>query len=176
MNKVTLNNLRVRFGDDSEGAEKKIVASVKHIGASPNENPEEPLFVVIVYNDMHAALRAAETLERQNHKFRDQVRQRLMPVPVTHLHEPSCFDHLLSDTSSADMIIVSYNGPGDFPVTLKKWIADCFALRRADDSAIVALLTSNEQLDTPDSPRYQFLKNATWTAGLNFFAPMSEAV
>jgi hypothetical protein len=73
------------------------------------------------------------------------------------------------------MIIVSFNGPGDFPETLKKWIADCLTQKRTDNSAIVALLTSNERLDAPDSPRYQFLKNAAWTAGLKFVAPKPGA-
>jgi len=45
------------------------------------------------------------------------------------------------------------------------------AQKRTGDSAIVALLSSQEELDQPHSPRYQFLKNATKAAGVDFFAP-----
>jgi hypothetical protein len=165
-----------RFADIYERAAETAVSAAKPAGATTRRNPGHALFVVIVYNDMHAALRAAETFSRHADKFCGQMRQRLMPVPVTQLQDPARFDHLLSDASSADMIIVSFNGPGDFPTTLKKWIADCLAQKRADNAAIVALLSSNERLDAPDSPRYQFLKNATWAAGLNFFAPRHDAV
>jgi hypothetical protein len=41
---------------------------------------------------------------------------------------------------------------------------------------VVALLSSNEQLDAPDSPRYQFFKNAAWAAGLEYVTPRPDAV
>jgi hypothetical protein len=134
-----------------------------------------PLSIVVIYNDMHAALRAAQTLERLGKKFFGKLKQRLMPVPVAHLSDPARFDHLLSDASSADMIIVSFNGPSELPVILKKWVEGCLEQKRIGDSAVVALLSSNERLDKPDSPRYQFMKNATRAAGLDFFAPKAAA-
>ena len=114
-------------------------------------------------------------MERLGRKFDDQARPRLLPVPVDHLHDPSLFDRLLSDAHAADLIIVSYNGAGDFPAPLKKWIEDCLLQQREGHAAVVALLGSDEQLDPPDSPRYQFFKNAAWAAGLAFIPPLSEA-
>jgi hypothetical protein len=134
-------------------------------------NDAFPMTVVIIYNDMHAALRAAQTLERLGRKFFGKMRQHLMPVPVNQLTDPARFDRLLSDASSADMIIVSFNGHGDFPTILKDWVKNCLTQKREGDSAVVALLSSNERLDAPESPRYQFIKNATRAAGLDFFAP-----
>ncbi len=130
--------------------------------------------IVIVYNDIHAALRAAEAVERLGREFRNRGRQWLMPVPVDQLHDTDRFERLLSDANSADMIIISFNGLGDFPLPLKKWIEDCLTQQRVGHAAVVALLSSNEALDAPDSPRYQFFKNAAWAAGLEYVTPRSD--
>jgi hypothetical protein len=183
MNNVTLGNLHAHFGaaherfaDIYEGTKDEAVAEADDTGVTVRKNFDPMLAVVIVYNDILAVLRAVETLKRVSRKFRGQVRQRLRPVPVTQLLDPGSFDHLLADASSADVIIVSFNGPEDLPETLKKWIQNCLAQKRARESAIVALLNSNEQLDAPDSPRYQFLKKTARAAGLDFFAPSPDAV
>lgn len=137
-------------------------------------NDAFPLYVVIVYNNMHAAMRAAETVDRLSRKFFGQMWQRLLPVPMAQLSDPILFDHLLSDASSADMIIVSFNGPGELPATVKEWVKDCLGQKSEGNSAVVALLSSSEQLDEPETPRYQFMKNAAKAAGLDFFAPKPE--
>jgi hypothetical protein len=168
--RARFGNARERFPDIYEGANKKIVSLAKYTEAAAHKKDDQSLSVVMVYNDRHAAVCAVEALERLRRKFRGQVRQRLTPVPIAQLSDPSRFDHLLFDASSADMLIVSFNGPGDFPATLKKWIEECFQQKRTNASTIVALLSSNERVEAPDSPRYQFLKDATWSAGLDFFA------
>jgi hypothetical protein len=154
--------------------EKMVVAEARDTSADRSWNPVSPS-IVIVYNDIHAALRAAEAVERLGQKFHDQGRQWLMPVPVAQLDDPSRFDHLLADAHSAEMIIVSFNGAGDFPALLKKWIEDCIAQQTEGHAAVVALLSSNQELDPPDSPRYNFFKNAAWAAGLEYVAPRAEA-
>jgi hypothetical protein len=130
-----------------------------------------PVVVVIAYNDMRAALRAVHALERLRGNFHDKMRYRLIAVPINQLNDPAHFDHLLIEAHSADMIIVSFNGPGDFPDTLKKWVGNCLTQKHGGNSAMVALLSSDERIDATDSPRYQFLENATKSAGLSFFAP-----
>ncbi len=145
---------------------------LKESNPRPGGDNAFPLTIVVIYNDLAAAMRAAQTLERVGNKFFGRLEQRLMPVPVAHLSDPARFDHLLSDASSADMIIVSFNGPSELPPLLKQWIESCLGQRRSGDSAVVALLSSNERLDAPDSPRYQFMKNAARAAGLDYFAPM----
>ena len=134
-------------------------------------NDEFPLSIVIIYNDLNAALRAAKALERLGAKFFGQLEKRLIPVPAAQLSDPARFDHLLADARAADMIIISYNGPGELPETLKRWVARCLAQQGEGDSAVVALLSSNEQLDASDSPRYKELQRTARAAGLDFFAP-----
>jgi hypothetical protein len=155
---------------------KMVFAADKILDASGRGLAGATPSIVIVYNDIHAALRAAEAVERLGNKFRDRGREWLLPVPVDQLRDPSRFDHLLSDANSADMIIVSFNGVGDFPLPLKKWIEECLTQQRVGHAAVVALLSSNEQLDAPDSPRYQFFKNAAWAAGLEYVTPRPDAV
>ncbi|MGA2052245.1 MAG: hypothetical protein ABSH19_02920 [Opitutales bacterium] len=171
-----LSHLRARFGtvrdrfpDSYEETDGKIVAPAKHPHDPTREKASGLLSVVMVYNDMHAALRAVEAIERIGRKFRGRVRQQIMPAPLSQLHDSSCFERLLYEANMADLLIVSFNGPGDFPAILKKWVEKCFGQKRAGPSAIVALLSSNEPLEAPDSPRYRFLKDATCSAGLNFF-------
>jgi hypothetical protein len=183
MNNATLVNLCARFGAAHEccagiqdRTQDKDIAWNQHIDAATQENPCPSPFVVMVYNDIQAVLRALQTLERlSRQKFRDRAPPRLTPVPVTQLSDPIRFNHLRADANLADIIIVSHNGPGDVPETLKKWIDACLTQKRSSDSAIVALLSSNERVDAPDSPRYQFLKNVSWAAGLDFFAPSPAA-
>jgi len=138
-------------------------------------NDDFPLSVVIVYNDFPAALRAAKALERLGAKFFGEREQRLIPVPAAQLADPARFDHLLADARAADLIIVSYNGPGELPERLKAWVARCLEQQGSGDSAVVALLSSNEKLDAADSPRFQELQRATRAAGLDFFAPRKRA-
>jgi len=157
-------------------AHRMVIAGADYIEENGRKNSSSSPSVVILYNDIHAALRAAEAVERLGTKFRDQGRQWLMPVPVDQLRDSSRFDRLLSDASSADMIIVSYNGLGDFPAPLKKWIEDCLKLQREGHAAVIAMLSSNEKLDPPESPRYQFFRNAAWAAGLAFVEPRTEVV
>ncbi len=133
-----------------------------------------PLSVVLVYNDLHAALRAAQALERLGHKFHGKLRQCLHPIQFNYLQDAACFDHALHDASEADMVIVSFNGPGDLPAAVKKWVKDFTIQKREGDSALVALLSSNERVDAPDSPRFQFLRNAARAMGLDFFAPRPD--
>ncbi len=182
MNSASCDNLgawfsamRERFACTHEPAKEKDVVPVQPTAVAGRKHANPSLSVVIVYNDKHAALRAAEALVRLGRNFGGEVRQRFMSVPVAQLDDATRFDRLLFEAHLADMIIVSYNGSKDFPVTLKKWIADCLVQKRAGPSALVALLSSNEVLDAPDSPRYQFLKNASWAAELNFFAPGPDA-
>jgi len=181
INKITVGNRRPRSAAADKlnnhmhaWAHRMVIAGAHYIEQSGRRNSSSSPSVVILYNDIHAALRAAEAVERLGAKFRDRGRQWLMPVPVDQLHDSNRFDRLLSDASSADMIIVSYNGLGDFPATLKKWIENCLQLQREGHAAVIAMLSSNEKLDPPDSPRYQFFKSAAWAAGLAFVEPRTE--
>ncbi len=130
-----------------------------------------PLSVIVIYNDMHAALRAAQVIERFTKKYQGRMEPRLQPLPLSQLSDPACYDRSLASAASADMIIVSINGPGGLPPALKQWIQDCTTQKREGDSAVVALLGSMDESDPPDSPRLQFLKNAVRRAGLDFFTP-----
>jgi hypothetical protein len=181
MNRPTPEHLRTHFrvGEAADAQAhpeppKMVTVEAKGVDAARSWSPVSPS-IVIVYNDIHAAWRAAEAVERLARKFRDQKRQWLLPVPIAQLHDPAHFDRLLSDANSAEMIIISFNGAGDLPALLKKWIQDCLTLQREGHAAVVALLSSNQELDPPDSPRYQFFKNAAWAVGLEYVAPRAEA-
>ena len=183
MNKVTVGNrpLRPRAPKKPDAnlhasAHRMVIAGARYIEEGSCVKLTSSPSVVIVYNDIHAALRAAEAVERLGNKFRDQGRQWLMPVPVAQLHDANRFDRLLADANAADMIIISFNGAGDFPEPLKKWIADCLQQQREGHAAVVAMLSSNQKLDPPDSPRYQFFKHAAWAAGLAFVEPRAAEV
>jgi len=121
MSSLSLGNLCARLGADyehfttaREHVKKRAGTGFQSTDASPCENTHQALSFVVVYNDMHAALRAAEALERMRRNFRI-AQQRFMSAHVAQLNEPSRFDRMLFDANSADMIIVSYNSPIDFP-------------------------------------------------------------
>ncbi len=91
MSNVFLGNLCTRLGADYEHfaiardqVKKKAVNRFQSTDASIRENSHQALSFVVVYNDMHAALRAAEALERVGRNFR-MAQQHFMSVPVAQL-------------------------------------------------------------------------------------------
>jgi len=178
MNELVLNILSKRAAlkdkPDAQGqafTNSMIIAGTQYFGKQGGANLRQLPVVVVVYNDIHAAQRAAEAVEQLVPKFSDQGCEQILPVPVEQLDDPGHFDRLLSYANSADMIIVSYNGVDDFPDPLKKWIVKFLLQQKQGHAAVIALLGANEKLDAPDSPRYQFFKNAAWAAGLAFIPP-----
>jgi len=181
MNELMLDILPPCFEatDESEAkthalANRMVIAGTHYIENCRDLNPSPLSVVVVVYNDIHAALLAADAVEHLVPQFRDWGCERLLPVPVDQLQDPDRFDCFLIEAHSADMIIVSFNGAGDFPESLKKWIENCLLQQREGHAAVVALLSSNKEWDPPDSPRYQLFKNAAWAAGLAFIPPLAE--
>jgi len=140
------------------------------------ERVNEPftLSIFIVYNDMRAALRAVQMVECLGKKFHGRMEPRLRPQSLEHLSDPVCFNRSLADAASADMIIVSISGSECLSAELKQWMAECAAQKREGESAMVALLSSQEETDEAGSSRLQFLKMAARGSGMDFFAPHSE--
>ncbi len=134
-------------------------------------NQSFTLSVVIIYNDMHAAVRAGHLLERFGRKFHGRMEPRIQAMQLDQLHDQGIYNKALKNAASADMIIVSVSGPDSFPGALKQWVQDCTAQQREGDAAVVALLGSTEQVEAPSSPRLQYLKNAARASGLEFYAP-----
>lgn len=127
--------------------------------------------IVIIYNDLPAALRAAQMVERLGQKFKGRMQPRLQPLPLAQLSDPNRYDRSLSDAASAQMIIVSINGPGGLPPLLKGWIHDCTAQKSGGNSTVVALLGSMDEAEDPDSAQFQLHVKGVRKAGLDFFTP-----
>ena len=130
-----------------------------------------PLSIVIVYNDITAALRAAEMVERLGRQCGGKLQPQLKPVRLDTLSDANSYDQAFAESAEASMIIVSVNGGSELPATLKKWVKGCLDQKRHAEAAMVALLGSPEKMDATDSPRLQFLRRAAKAVGLDFFAP-----
>ncbi len=130
-----------------------------------------PWNVVVVYNDMHAVLRAAQLIEQFGRKYGRRLHQKIRPAPVSYLGDAGYFERLLFEAQTADLIVVSFSGTGELPGMLKRWIEQCAAQKQGGHATVVALLGSSDQAEPMNSARYQFMREAARNGGLDFFAP-----
>jgi len=140
------------------------------------ERAHEPftLSIVIVYNNMSAALRATQVIEEFGRRYRGNMLPRIRPVSLDHLHDSARFDRALTNAATSDLVIVSISGPAALPALLKKWIASCTAHKRENDSTVVALLGTLDDRDEVGTTRLHLLKNSANTAGFDFSPPCED--
>lgn len=127
--------------------------------------------VVILYSDLAAALRAVNLVEEFTGRFNGKMQLRIKSMNLTTLDHSGTYSSALAEGTTSDMIIVSVNGLGELPSSLKKWLKDCLARRQEANLATLAVLGSHEDIDEANSHRLQFLKHSANLAGFDFFSP-----
>ena len=81
----------------------------------------------------------------------------------------------VADAGRAAIVVVSTGVAGALPETLHAWLPACLGQRRESTPALMALLGAPDHPDGPESPRYQFVRNAARSAGCDFIEPMPSA-
>ena len=155
-------------------------ASYKNSGmkvpeASAHCDPEAKLNVFVAYDDVPAgqhAMRVIGNVDRQIEEFKKQYPS-LWRFDL--LEDPDWRLLATAEALQADLLVISASScRNDLPGGVRTWIETCLEQKKGTAAAVVALLGSGEHLDPPDSPRIQFLKNATEAVGLDFFAPGAD--
>lgn len=142
-------------------------SSVETLSQSATE-----LRVVLAYENLSAALDAAETLTMLSRKERDGLRLRLSPWSYAALGEPRCRAMALRDVGRADLVVVaSRSTPHALSAMVESWLKTCLGRRGEPRLAIAALFGCDDHRDGTDSPRLQAVQRLAKEAGCVFFAP-----
>jgi hypothetical protein len=129
------------------------------------------LNIVIAYDDVPAGQRAMHTLADLGRNFADEMDLGPQLWRFEYLEDPDWRALATADAIKADILIVSTTSKSELPAAVENWLADCFVQKHGTSAAVVALLGAVDNIDEPDSPRFQFIQRAALEAGLDFFAP-----
>jgi hypothetical protein len=134
------------------------------------------LYVFIAYSDRRAYRRALRTLVNVARELiDDSIELRPLPWRFDVLAEASSRALAVADAGRAAIVVVSTGVAGALPETLHAWLPACLGQRRESTPALMALLGAPDHPDGPESPRYQFVRNAARSAGCDFIEPMPSA-
>jgi hypothetical protein len=141
---------------------------------SVNDTPDADvptLNIVIAYDDVPAGQRAMHTLADLGRDFADEMDLGPQLWRFEYLEDPDWRALATVDALKADMLIISTTSKTELPAAVESWLTACLAQKHGTSAAIVALLGTVDNMDEPDSPRFQFLRRVAIEAGLDFFAP-----
>jgi hypothetical protein len=143
------------------------IATMKH-----NADPAARLCAIIVFDEEVAYRRALRTLVDMGQLADSYIDIRPIPWRIEDFCHSYHRDLAIENACAADLIIVSVTTAVELPEALRGWLLDC-APHRQDRSPllVVALLSSCEGMDPPESPRFQFIKRTSDEAGFDFLAP-----
>ena len=89
----------------------------------------QPFSFLVVYNNLHAAQRAKQMIERLGRKYHDKIVPHVRPLSIECLSSRANFNRAFAEANRADLIIVAISGLGSLPSRLRKWISDCSTLK-----------------------------------------------
>ena len=142
------------------------------MAAKHNADPAARFCAIIVYDEEEAYRRALRTLVDLDFQVGGGIDIR--PIPWR-IEEFGHFYHralAMENAQAADIIIVSVTSTVELPETLRQWLLDCVPHRHDRSTLlVVALLGGSEGMDSPESPRFQFMKKIAAEAGFDFLAP-----
>lgn len=134
--------------------------------------PLETLDAVVLYDTIAAGKRGLSTIARINGIMGDAlVEIRPRPWRFDFLHDPGASENAMHDITAARMIILSTSGNAPLTLAFKKWFATILAQKKGEDVAVVTLLGLDEKSTRAASRDLHFIKQLTWEAELDFFAP-----
>lgn len=143
---------------------------------APVENHAlEEIKFVIAYDDFSAARRGMRVIADMARRAGGETKWCPLPWKFDVLEHPSYRQLAIGDAVNADLIVISTNAPQGLPPAVEVWIKSSLEQKRGDHAAVVALFGPSDHLDQPGSARLQLVRQAAKAAGLDFFAPFSNA-
>ena len=146
-------------------------SGIKVPEASTHGDPEAQLNVLVAYDDVSAGQHAMRVIGNVDRQL-DELEKRYPSLwRFDLLEDPDWRLLATAEALQADLLVISASGRSGLPVGVKTWFKTCLAQKKGTAAAVVALFGVGERMDSPDSPRIQFVKSAVEAAGLAFFAP-----
>lgn len=128
------------------------------------------LSTAVAYEDFSAGLHALRTFQDlfggDDQKLRFDMRNawRFDFLRMAEVREAA-----ITETSRADLIIVSIHAARDLPATVKCWVEAALERREGDPGALVLLYDEIRPGGTMPSPAEAFLTKCATRAGMDFF-------
>ena len=143
--------------------------------ASPDraaaESPAERN-VILAYENLSAALWAAENLPRLLRQIPDGPKLRVAPWSFSKLENREHREQAAAAAGEAHLIVIaSSRGSRPLPETVKSWLGKCRFERRSADSAAASFLDDTPRPGGADSPRLRTAPRFAEETGCEFFVP-----
>ena len=131
--------------------------------------------VVLAYESLSAALRAADALAALSRKDTEGLAVRLSPWSFAALENPRWRSLAALDVASAELIVLaSCNATQRLSANIERWLKACLAQRRAASFAVAALFDRDDRPDGPETPRMQSVRRLAKEAGCEFIASQAN--
>ena len=127
--------------------------------------------VIIVYDDAPAGEHALYTIEKVRQHLGGSIALYPSLWRFYLLEAPDWRTAATAQAVQAGLIVISISSRDDLPVAVRDWVHGCLQAKTSAAGALVALLGPAGAMDSPDSPRIEFLRNAAEAAGFGFFTP-----
>jgi CheY-like chemotaxis protein len=127
--------------------------------------------VIIVYGDAPAGEHALYTIEKVSHHLGGSIALYPSLWRFDLLEDPDWRAAATAEAVQAGLVVISTSSRDDLPVAVRDWVQGCLQAKTSAAGALVALLGPADAMDSSDSPRIRFLRNAAEAAGFGFFAP-----
>ncbi len=130
------------------------------------------MYVFIAHDDRPAYRRALRTLANVFGELNDACLE-MHPLPwrFDDLADARRQRFAMADASKSTIVVFSTSTAKELPEAIQTWLPASLSRQRDSTGAVVAMFGEPGQIDGPDSPRYQFVRNASRTAGWSFFEP-----
>lgn len=130
------------------------------------------LHVFLAYENLAAALRAAEMLAALGRKDPTGLAVQLSPWSFAALEDPQWSARAVPYAARAHLIVIAACGAAPrLSATIENWLQTCLAQPREDSLAVAALFHRQDGPDDGDSPRLCSVQRIAHEAGCAFFAP-----
>lgn len=141
---------------------------------SSQSDQEQAFRVFIAYENMGAGQRAMQVFSNLAQDHQGDFTFWPRPWRFDLLADPYWREAATADARTADLLIIAAGAGPDLPAAVRNWLEQCLAERR-NGGGVVALFGAEGKMDTIDSPRLRFLRQAAEKADLDFFAPATTS-
>ena len=127
--------------------------------------------VVLAYESLSAALRAADAIAILHCQAREGVAVRLSPWSFAALENPQWRLLAALEVARAEMIMLaSCNATQRLSAGIERWLKASLARRHPTPFAVAALFNHGGSPDHPETPRMQSVRRLAQEAGCEFIA------
>ncbi len=130
------------------------------------------LNVFLAYENLAAALRAAEMLAALGRKDPAGLAVQLSPWSFAALEDPQWSAQAAPYAARAHLIVIAaFGAVPRLSAVIEGWLQTCLAQPRDDSLAVAAFFHRHDGPDAGDSPRLRSVQRLAHEAGCAFFAP-----